>query len=254
MVILVLRTYLLPSLLTLRIDQFPNMSFELSIPKDICAGVISLFIRLGLKGIIEDIFAEWFPTQKMPISHVLMTEQDKGKGVSRPSGSGVSGPSGSSGKPSGLAGPLNSSEGDKGEKVVIVISSDEESDKDRPSNPKKPRIGYTGNSYSKSDDGSLQGKARLNPASNSTRPLPQSLPQYTEESLLAAAGQAKDIQKASNELLNKTLETIDWELKIFKSFTIPNDQVKEVIETKDRIRDLVVKELKKREDILKKNK
>lgn len=94
------------------------MSFELSIPKDICAGIIGLFIRLGLKGIIEDIFAELFPTQKIPISHILMAEQDKGKGVSRPYGSGISGgssgePSGSSGQPSGLAGPSNSSEGDK---------------------------------------------------------------------------------------------------------------------------------------------
>jgi hypothetical protein len=119
-VIYLLRTFLLPEVFRLCIDQFPNISFEFSIPKDVLASVIGILIRLGLKGIIEDILAEWSPTQKMPISHVLMSEQNKGEGISGHSGSGISGPSDSGASETHPAGPSNYKKpvDDKGKRVI----------------------------------------------------------------------------------------------------------------------------------------
>lgn len=149
-VFFVLRTYLLPPLFTLCIDLFPNILFEVSILKDLCAGVIGVIIRLGLKGIIEGILAEMqAATQQIPIS--LKSEQNNGEEISIPSGS--AGPSisyekpvgdkgkrvitdsdfesgysstGEAGEPSGSAGPSNYKKlvGDKDE--IVITNSDYE--------------------------------------------------------------------------------------------------------------------------------
>lgn len=295
MVIFVLRTHFLPHLLTLRIDQFPNMSFELSIPKDICAGIISLFIRLGLKGIIEDIFAELFPTQKMPISHVLMAEQDKGKGVSRPSGSGisgpsgsgVSGPSGSSGEPSGLAGPSNSSEGDKDGRVGITFDdyslgsdSDRDGDGDERSKYKNKKpiydsegnfIAYLTDSDSErgSDSGapgpsnpkkraigytddsdSVSGKRLFTADLDKERKLIEELWKLNQYYKLSSA---EDIQKASKEVLEFSLKKTKDEITDLENLHPSKKDMKEKMITR---RDLMVEELEKikrgeREEIIK---
>jgi hypothetical protein len=118
LVFFILRTYLLPPFFTLQIGQLPNILFEVSIPKDLLAGGVGVFIRLGLKGIIEDIIELRFPTQKMPISHIMTAEQDNGSALSGPSGSSgepddsEGSGSGSEGSGSYSAGPSNDSKGD----------------------------------------------------------------------------------------------------------------------------------------------
>lgn len=72
-----LRTCILPELVTFQMYLY-NTMFEVSISKDFLAGFIGLFMRLGLKGFIENIFEELSSSQKLPIGHILMAEQDNG--------------------------------------------------------------------------------------------------------------------------------------------------------------------------------
>ncbi len=222
-VFFILRNYLLPPSFTLSIDQLPNITFEFSISKDLCAGIIGLFIRLGLKGIIEDLFAEWFPIQKIPNSLIMMSEQNKGnldQEVSGPSGSG------GSGEPSGE--PLNSSEkpvDDKGGRVIT--DSDYEWDSD-----------FEDDKFPEDDDS-------------------QQYPESEANKLIY--GPTENIQRASKELLEETLKAADFIRKDYEKRCVEYPLLKAPLTDITRKQDLIIEELEKiekgeREDIIKEDK
>jgi hypothetical protein len=72
------RNYILPDFLTFNIT-LNDIIFQVSIPKELSASFLAVSIRLGLKGFIEDIFEKLLPTQKMPNTDVMMSEQNNGK-------------------------------------------------------------------------------------------------------------------------------------------------------------------------------
>jgi hypothetical protein len=253
-VFFLLRTYLLPASFTLRIDQLPNITFELSIPKDLCAGVIGLFIRLGLKGIIEDLFAEWFSTKKTPNPLIMMSEQNKGgSGAGEPSGS--SGPSSSgggsgSGEPSRSSGPSGSGGGSgSGE----PSRSGEPSGSGEPSNSSEKPVADKGKRTITDSDYEWDSDIEKDKFSDSSSEY------YESEANKLLYGPTEKIQTASKELLEETLDAAKFIKQNYEERCEKTPELIPHLKDITKKHDLIKEELEKfergeRENIIKEDK
>jgi hypothetical protein len=253
-VFFLLRTYIIPEVLMLRMGDL--LICEISISRDISAGICGVFIRLGLKGIIEDIFADRYPTQKMAISHIMMSEQNKGSGTGGPSGSGTSGPSGSgtsgpsgsegAGEPSGsgAAGPsrpsgyptLGSSQG-KGVVTKSDYGSDSASDSAGPSNSKNPADNVDERVVTKSD-------YEPDSASDSDSSSNKSILKYPDLFQVhnVVNGHIKDLGGVSDKALERAREITETKINTLLESNLEGDNLDETIKKHS----LIVEELQKR--------